>query len=120
MTADLRWELWVESKEEFLTWALEEKIRGNQEHVSKKICHTKFRNLEEGKIEQVEGNQFTQRTGEAVHFFSCQEKKAEILTKTKCFNAVPISEGYVRPGDRLLLSYGHQVPCNIHFPLTIR
>ena len=118
---------WVSAKDDYLSWALEERILETYDLVSNQRCHreqdmlknqmaTSFTSPEGFHHLHLGGNNFASIIGEAIYRYTCQEVQVQPRATKRCTQELPVrweqKNFFLEPISRLMKTYGNVVPCS--------
>ena len=123
----LRLTAYVNARDDFLSWALEEKIKEAYEVLSNQRCHreqdmlkttmaTSFTSPEGYHHLHLGENRFGALIGEVLYEYTCTEVQVSARPTKRCTQELPVTwkqnNLYLEPISRLLKTYGNTVPCS--------
>ena len=116
--------IWVACRDDFIVFEMEKKLKRLRRKFSQLICDYSHRGSRgEGEIVKLDDtNSFGLQSGETTYIFACEQREDKIREETHCFQDIPIGDGtmFVTPNERVLTRNSKQIPCNPHFPVTVR
>ena len=117
--------IWVACRDDFIVYEMEKKLKRLRRKFSQLICDYSHRGSRgEGEIVKLDDtNSFGLQSGETTYIFACEQREDKIREETHCFQDIPIGDDetmFVTPNDRVLTRNSKRIPCNAHFPVTVR
>ena len=123
----LRLVAWVAARDDYLSWALEERILETYDIVSNQRCHREqdmLKNQMATSFTSPEGfhhlhlgkNRFGALIGEVLYEYTCMEVEVQPRRTKRCTQELPVvweqKNFYLEPISRLMKTYGNVVPCS--------
>ena len=117
--------IWVACRDDFIVFEMERKLKKLRRKFSQLVCDYSHRGSRiEGDIVKLDdANSFGLQSGETTYIFACEQKQDKIREETHCFQDIPIGEDptmFVTPNERVMTRNSKRIPCNTHFPITVR
>ena len=117
--------IWVACRDDFIVFEMEMKLKGLRRKFSQLICDYSHRGTRgEGDIVKLDDeNSFGLQSGETTYIFACEQREDKIREEAHCFQDIPIGDDptlFVTPNERVLTRNSKRIPCNAHFPVTVR
>ena len=120
MGNDLDMEVYIKGRDDYLAFELEGKINKEDGALKQKSCEDSITHqLDQGKLLPIGGGIFMKRNGDTIEKFQCQQEIGVLEERDTCYNAIPISGGYVKPSNRVFTRYAAKKHCNHFFGLKI-
>ena len=123
----LRLVAWVAARDDYLSWALEQRILETYSIVSNQRCHREqdmLKNQMATSFTSPEGfhhlhlgeNRFGALIGEVLYEYTCTEVNVEPRRTKRCTQELPVvwenKNFFLEPISRLMKTYGNVVPCS--------
>ena len=116
--------IWVACRDDFITYEMEIHMKRLRRKFSQLICDYSHQSRSEGDIIKLDDqNSFGLSSGETTYIFSCEQREDKIREETHCFKDIPIGSDpnlFVTPNERVMTRNSKRIPCNAHFPITVR
>ena len=112
----------LDMREDFLMFALEQKIEETTSQWKVEICQQHKRELYSSPQKLSDGRYGWLR-GDTLYIIKCASKTSPVAEKDTCFDAIPVSSDvptFVDPITRLRIPHAAVVPCNTRYPLKIK
>lgn len=117
--------IWIACRDDFIMFEMELKLKKLRRKFSQLICDYSHRGTRgEGDIVKLnDENSFGLQSGETTYIFACEQREDKIREETHCFQDIPIGDDptlFVTPNERVMTRNSKRIPCNAHFPVTVR
>ena len=120
MGNDLDLEVYIKGRDDYLMFKLEEKINMEDGILKKKSCEDSITHqLDQGELIHIEDNTFMKRNGDTVEKFRCKQNIGILTEMEACYDAIPITTGFVKTSNRVFTPHSAKKPCNLFFGLKI-
>ena len=119
---NLRMDLEMASRDNFLAYMLENSLNGLDEQLTTALCEVK-RTKQDDNPFHLQGELYGMIRGEILYRFKCVSATALLREEANCFDHVPLKTvppGYMHPSTKIFTTVAAMVECNTHFPLKVK
>ena len=116
--SDLDIASYVRSRDDYLTFQLEKKIEDQDHQLKEQICNRALEH-HQGEVIHLQDDIFIKRNGDCAEYVQCRKAIGQLVEKEKCYEDIPITNGFVKVHNRLFTSHSATKPCNKIFGLKL-